>query len=139
MRDRQITAGELDQQAAQDLMAFFYAARFFEKPGDAGRGKRVFERDGCAGCHKLPVSQWQGLSDPIALIDAMWNHRSQMLAATASKGVHFPLLSAQDLTDMLVYLRSQSGNQPGSPAQAGVFRIETDGARRRGFPIGRLR
>ncbi len=51
MRDRQITAGELDQQAAQDLMAFFYAARFFEKPGDAGRGKRAFESLGCAGCH----------------------------------------------------------------------------------------
>jgi len=125
MRDRQITAGELDQQAAQDLMAFFCAARFFEKPGGAGRGKRLFERDGCAGCHQLPVSQWQGLTDPIALIDAMWNHRSQMLAATASKGVRFPLLGAQDLTDMLVYLRNQSGNQPG--AQAGVFHIEAPG------------
>jgi mono/diheme cytochrome c family protein len=120
MRDRQIAAGELDQQAAQDLMAFFYAARFFEKPGDAGRGKRAFERDGCAGCHQLPVSQWQGLTDPIALIDAMWNHRSQMLAATSSKGVGFPLLSAQDLTDMLVYLR----NLPGTREPAGVFRIE---------------
>ena len=30
MREHQITAGELDQQGAQDLMAFFYAARFFE-------------------------------------------------------------------------------------------------------------
>ena len=128
MRDRQITAGELDQQAAQDLMAFFYAARFFEKPGDAGRGKRAFQSDGCAGCHRLPVSQWQGLTDPIALIDAMWNHRSQMLAATASKGVKFPLLSAQDLTDMLVYLRNQPGNQPGTREQAGVFRIEGPGA-----------
>ena len=77
MRDRQITAGELDEQAAQDLMAFFYAARFFEKPGDAGRGKRAFESLGCAGCHSLPVSQWQALSDPIALLDAMWNHRSR--------------------------------------------------------------
>ena len=27
MRNRQIVAGELDEQAAQDLMAFFYAAR----------------------------------------------------------------------------------------------------------------
>ena len=87
MRDRQIVAGELDQQAAQDLMAFFYAARFFEKPGDAGRGKRAFESLGCAGCHSLPVNQWQALTDPIALLDAMWNHRSEMLAATASKGV----------------------------------------------------
>ena len=124
MRDRRITAGELDQQSAQDLMAFFYAARFFEKPGDAGRGKRAFASDGCAGCHGLPVSQWQGLNDPIALIDAMWNHRSQMLAATASKGVRFPLLSAQELTDMLVYLR----NLPGTREQAGVFRIESVGA-----------
>jgi cytochrome c2 len=131
LRDRQIAAGELDRQAAQDLMAFFYAARFFEKPGDAGRGKRAFASDGCAGCHSLPLSQWQGLTDPIALIDAMWNHRSQMLAATASKGVRFPLLSAQDLTDMLVYLRNQPGNQPGNlpgaREQAGVFRIESVG------------
>src|ERR1700733_11951564 len=132
MRDRQITAGELDQQAAQDLMAFFYAARFFEKPGDAGRGKRAFASDGCAGCHSLPVSQWQGLTDPIALVEAMWNHRSQMLAAAASKRVRFPLLSAQDLTDMLVYLRNQPGNQPGNlpgtREQVGVFRIESVGA-----------
>ena len=81
MRDRQITADELDQQAAQDLMAFFYAARFFEKPGDAGRGKRAFESLGCAGCHGLtlaaqlagksqaakPVSDWQALADPMEL------------------------------------------------------------------------
>jgi cytochrome c2 len=119
MREHQIVAGELDRQSAQDLMAFFYASRFFEQPGDAGRGKRAFQRLGCAGCHNLPVSQWQGLADPIALVDAMWNHRSQMLGATAAKGVRFPLLSAQDLTDMLVYLR----NLPGTRAQTGVFRI----------------
>ena len=125
MRDRQITAGELDQQAAQDLMAFFYAARFFEKPGDAGRGKRAFESLGCAGCHNLKSSiLWAGLADPIALADAMWNHRAQMQAATASKGIAFPQLSAQQLTDMLVYLR----NQPGTPEETGVFRIEAAGA-----------
>jgi cytochrome c2 len=124
MRDRQITADELDQQGAQDLMAFFYAARFFERPGDAGRGKRVFERDGCAGCHNLSVSQWQGLNDPIALLEAMWNHRAQMQAATAAKGAALPQLSAQDLTDILVYLR----NLPGTRGQAGVFRIEAAGA-----------
>ena len=73
MRARQITAGELDLQSAQDLMAFFYAARFFEGPGDAGRGKRAFQSRGCAGCHGLtgavnpkakPVSQWQALANP---------------------------------------------------------------------------
>jgi cytochrome c551/c552 len=43
-----------------------------------------------------------------------------MLSETASKGVAFPQVSAQDLTDMLVYLR----NQPGTREQKGVFRIE---------------
>ena len=66
----------------------------------------------------------KALTDPIALVEAMWNHRSQMLAATASKGVEFPQLSAQDLTDMLVYLR----NLPGTREQTGVFRIEAAGA-----------
>jgi cytochrome c2 len=134
MRDRQITAGELDEQAAQDLMAFFYAARFFEKLGDAGRGKRAFEGLGCAGCHGLtsspqlavkspaakPVNQWTGLADPIALAEAMWNHRSEMQAASSSRGMVLRKLSAQDLTDMLVYLR----NQPATREQPGVFRID---------------
>lgn len=125
MRDRQIAAGELDEQAAEDLMAFFYAARFFEKPGDAGRGKRAFETRGCAGCHELKASsQWAALSDPIALLEAMWNHRSEMQAAAASKGVPLPQISAQELTDMLLYLR----NQPGAPAQTAVFRIDAAGA-----------
>lgn len=124
MREHEIRAGELDQQAAQDLMAFFYAARFFEQPGDAGRGKRAFKSLGCAGCHTLPLPQWQGLTDPMALIDAMWNHRSQMLGATASKRVRFPLLSAQDLTDILVYLR----NLPGTGPRVGLFRVDAVGS-----------
>lgn len=133
MRSQQITAGELDEQAARDLIAFFYAARFFEKPGDAGRGKHDFENLGCARCHGLtqspnakakPVDQWQALTDPIALVDAMWNHRADMEAETTSKGVAFPQLSAQDLTDMLVYLR----NLPATRQQTGVFRIESSAA-----------
>lgn len=133
MRDRQVVAGELDQQAARDLMAFFYAARFFEKPGDAARGKRAFRNDGCQGCHGLtpaanpaanlaakPVTQWQALADPIALLEAMWNHRTEMLAGTQAKGVAFPRLREQELTDMLVYLR----NLHGVPRQTGAFRVE---------------
>jgi len=133
MRGRQIVAGDLNQQDAQDLMAFFYASRFFEKPGDAARGKRAFEHDGCAGCHGLtsspnpnakPVNQWDALADPIALLDAMWNHRADMQTAAAAKGIPLPQISAQDLTDMLVYLR----NLPGTRQETGVFMIQASGA-----------
>ena len=132
MREHQIRAGELDQQAAQDLMAFFYAARFFEVPGDAGRGKRAFDRLGCAGCHGLtsaanpkakPVSQWQTLNDPLALIAAMWNHRAEMQSESGAKGAALAQLTAQDLTDMLVYLR----NLPETRSKIAVFHIDVAG------------
>jgi len=123
-----VRAGDVNAQAAADLFAYFYSNRFFEKPGDAARGKRVFEMRGCAKCHGLtqellpgiqPVSRWQTLNHPFALSEAMWNHMQPMLAAAGSKRVVWPELSAQDLSDLLVYLR----NLPTSRASAPSFEI----------------
>jgi mono/diheme cytochrome c family protein len=117
MRDRTIRAGDLDEQAAADLFAYFYAARYFEKPGDAARGKRVLER-GCARCHGLnspiepgapPVSQWRSVNTPFALVEAMWNHLPRMQAVAGAKHMALPQLSAQDLVDLLVYVRNLPG------------------------------
>ncbi len=105
----------VSEQDAADLFAFFYAARYFEKTGDAGRGKRVFTAKGCAQCHALtagassvgpPVSEWQGLTDPVALVQAMWNHIPQMKEATAQKKISWPELTSQDLSDLMVYLQN---------------------------------
>src|ERR1051325_4215768 len=57
MRERGIHAGEVNEQAAADLFAYFYSVRFFEQPGDASRGKRVFASGRCTQCH--------GLTDPV--------------------------------------------------------------------------
>jgi mono/diheme cytochrome c family protein len=115
MRARNVQAVSVDDQAAADLFAYFYSARFFEKPGDAGRGKRLFGERSCAQCHGItdvrnpaarPVSQWQSLGDPIALTAAMWNHSASMGTELLSKGIKWPELTGQDLTDLLVYLRN---------------------------------
>ena len=37
MRAEDVRPGDLDDQAAADLFAYFYSVRFFEKPGDAAR------------------------------------------------------------------------------------------------------
>jgi mono/diheme cytochrome c family protein len=126
MRERDIGAGDLDEQAAADLFAYFYSVRFFEKPGDAGRGKRLFTERACAQCHGLsepikpgvkPVSQWAGLADPIALTEGMWNHLPSMWAAFEVKRVRWPQLTGQDLADLLVYMR----NLPVRAEDGGVF------------------
>jgi mono/diheme cytochrome c family protein len=126
MRDREIRGGDMDEQAAADLFAYFYSARFFEKPGDAARGKRLFKERACTLCHGLtealqtavkPVSQWNTLADPIALTEAMWNHSPNMFAEFKLKQIPWPVLSGQDLADLLVYLR----NLPSTREKAGVF------------------
>jgi mono/diheme cytochrome c family protein len=115
MRTRNIKAGDLNEQAAADLFAYFYSARFFEKLGDAGRGKRLFSSKHCSECHDLevtktsgakPVAQWDSLSQPLALVNELWNHAATMRQEFAAKKLNWPDLTAQDLTDMLVYLRN---------------------------------
>jgi mono/diheme cytochrome c family protein len=115
MRQQVVVAGKLDEQAAMDLFAYFYSAHFFDKLGDAGRGKQVFSTDHCAECHGLteakvpgakPVSEWTSLGQPIELVDAMWNHAATMRPEFAKRKLSWPELTSQDLTDLLVYLRN---------------------------------
>jgi mono/diheme cytochrome c family protein len=126
MREREVRAGDLDEQAAADLFAYFYSARFFEKPGDAGRGKRLFTDRACSTCHGLssgikpgvkPVSEWSALTDPIMLTEAMWNHAPNMFAEFKLRKIRWPQLSGQDLSDLLVYFR----NLPSTRQKPGAF------------------
>jgi mono/diheme cytochrome c family protein len=131
MRQQGVRAGVLNEKDAANLFAYFYSARFFEAPGDAARGKRAFASRGCSNCHGIkegllprvkPVSQWESLGDPVALTEAMWNHAPTMLAETRLKQEPWPALTAQDLSDILVYLR----NLPFPPSKPPVFQIGSD-------------
>lgn len=115
MEKEKIQKPQLTQENAADLFAFFAATRYFEHPGDAGRGKAVFSSKHCADCHNLTaaapgggkaVTSWQGIADPIALAQAMWNHSGPMTAAAAAKKVPRPTMTSQDLNDILVYLQN---------------------------------
>jgi mono/diheme cytochrome c family protein len=115
MRVSGIQAGDLNEQAAADLFAYFYSAGFFEMPGDAGRGKQLFSAKRCVECHGLkeskipeakPASQWQSLNEPIVLVSEMWNHAATMRQEFAKRKLKWPELATQDLIDILVYLRN---------------------------------
>ena len=115
MRQQNVQGGDLNEQAAADLFAYFYSAHFFDQPGDAGRGKHLFESKHCADCHGLtqpklaeakPVSQWASIGDPIDLADVMWNHAATMRQQFARQRFHWSELTSQDLADILVYLRN---------------------------------
>lgn len=115
MSARQIALPQLSGNDAEDLFAYLYSVRFFEKPGDAGRGKQVFEQKHCAECHSLkppakgpgrPVANWKDLSDPIALVEAMWNHSSDMKNELAQRQKVWVAMTGQELTDLTLYLQN---------------------------------
>ena len=106
---------QLTEADAADLFAYFYAAHFFEKPGEAERGKALFASKRCADCHALttgeakagpPVSQWAALADPTVLVTQMFDHAARMNQAMRERNIAWPQLTPQDMTDLLVYLQN---------------------------------
>ncbi len=117
---RSATRPAMDEQQAADLFAFFYSLRFFEQPGDAGRGKALFTSKQCAVCHGIdepkapvakPVAEWTTASDPLELVETMWNHSTAMRDEMARRKIRLPQLTGQDLADLLLYTR-RAGNRP---------------------------
>jgi mono/diheme cytochrome c family protein len=126
MRARGISFPDLNEQGAADLFAYFYTARFFERPADAGRGKRAFTEKRCADCHGVtrssipeakPIVEWESAGSPISLITAMWNHAATMREEFSKRKISFPELTSQDLADILLYVRSTPGSRATSGAR----------------------
>ena len=114
MRQAGIVKGTLSTESAADLFAYFIARRFFEKPGDAGRGKRVFGELHCADCHGITeskaavtpaVAEWESLTDSVVLAQQMWDQGPRMRQAYVSQKPTWLPITGQQMSDVLVYLR----------------------------------
>jgi cytochrome c2 len=104
----------LDEQQAADLFVFLYAAGYFEMPGNPSSGKRLFLLRRCGRCHGIdtpvgagirPVAEWDSPRDAAALAQRMWNHSGEMARALDASKLPYPLFTAQELTDVLAWLR----------------------------------
>jgi mono/diheme cytochrome c family protein len=115
MESAGIRRPKLSQDDAADLFAFFYSTRFFEKPGDATRGKAAFAEKHCGDCHGVndsrgenapPIAKWESLADPVVLVQQMWNHSSRMQDAFARRKIPWQQLTTGQLNDIIAWLRS---------------------------------
>jgi cytochrome c2 len=111
-----------------DLFAYFYSSLYFSPQGSSARGRSVFVEKQCVSCHSEvldPRSQrsilvkWTERRDPIAWAEQMWNHASEMDAATTNRGIAWPKLSEQDIVDLLMFL----GKLPDDQAQTASFTV----------------
>ncbi len=115
MRAQGVAPPTLTPDQAADLFAYFVSARYFEKPGDAGRGKQAMLALHCFECHGItqtnaagapPVVKWESLADPVVLVQQMWNHGAGMRQAYAERKLRWQPITSQQLTDVVVYLQN---------------------------------
>jgi cytochrome c2 len=128
MERQGIQRASLSPEASADLFAYFYSVRFFDKPGDAARGKQIFAAKHCGDCHGItkpvasgapPVVAWESIGHPIALARQMWNHAAKMQEAQSKRKIAWQQLTTQELSDMLVWLR----NLPETREKAAAFEL----------------
>jgi mono/diheme cytochrome c family protein len=103
---------------AANFYAYLYSVRYFDPPGDASRGEKVFTSKTCAGCHALkastepgapaptapPVSTWLTVAGPVTWMQQMWNHAAGMGDQIEQKGAGWPEFTLQEMVDLLAYL-----------------------------------
>ena len=142
MRTQGVPPPRLTPEAAADLFAYFVSARYFEKPGDAARGKRALTAHHCLDCHGITqsnaanapaVAKWESLADPTVLVQQMWNHGPRMRQAYVERKIRWTPLTAQELTDILVYLqnlpetKSLSSEFQFPPSESGAALFQSKG------------
>lgn len=113
-----IVRPQLTRSQAEDLFAYFRAARYFAVRGEAVRGKEVFEAKGCDGCHSLskttetagaaPVEEWTSPADVSEWATALWNHIEVMTASFEKGGLEWPQFTEQEMEDLALFAWGKS-------------------------------
>jgi len=92
-----------------DLVAYFFSTRYFDEPGDPGRGKTIFVKKQCNPCHvkgyqKLDLSGLKGQISPILMAEMMWNHGPDMLERMRKAKVPWQKIDGKEMVDLMEYL-----------------------------------
>lgn len=122
------------------IVVYLFAVKFFDEPGNAARGRELFEKRSCAQCHQLGgrggavgprLDELKEYMSSSFMAQSLWNHGPEMAAKMAAQKVVRPRLDADDVADIVAYIRGDARGaaldlayaQAGSP-QAGrnVFR-----------------
>jgi mono/diheme cytochrome c family protein len=113
MRAQHLPRPQFSNQEMADLIAYLFAERYFERTGNAERGRRRFEEKGCAGCHRpggvgQDLTAWRGGGSPIPVAAALWNHGPLMLQKMRERQVPWPRFRPGEISDLLEFLSRPS-------------------------------
>jgi mono/diheme cytochrome c family protein len=119
MEAQHLSRPQFTHKEMADLIAYLFAARYFEVKGDAFRGRRMFEDKGCAGCHSVgegagpgpDLVHWRGSASTIPLATVLWNHGPLMFESMEEQQIPWPRFRPGEVTDLMEFL-NRGGPSP---------------------------
>ena len=109
MEEKGVPRPSLSPQEIADVVAFLFATRYFDEPGDPARGKTVFVKKQCNLCHTKgaktsDLSSLKGNLSPIMMAQALWNHGPDMLEKMRKSKVSWQKIDGKEMVDLMEYL-----------------------------------
>jgi cytochrome c2 len=106
-----------------------------EPPGDASRGRQLFDAKQCVRCHRAEgegsvgpsldrIRRAQGAYE---LAGRFWSHVPAMFTALTQDGVPWPTMSEAEMTDLMAYLGADPARDPKPEALRGHAALVSKG------------
>ncbi len=98
----------LTPQEMANLVAYLFATRYFDEPGNPVKGKAVFNKKQCHLCHgrgkKPDLSILKDKISPIFMAQTMWNHGPEMMEKMRKAKVPWQKIDEKEMVDLMEYL-----------------------------------
>ena len=116
MRERGIDRPAMSRDDMEKLVEYIFYASFLDAPGDAQRGRTLFEQRSCARCHQVGgrggtngprLDELGPYATSIFMAQALWNHGPGMAAKVKELGLEWPRLEDEDLSNLLAFIRGK--------------------------------
>lgn len=128
MKKKGISLVEFSGNEMVNLIAYVRSVsskteKVYLSPGDPQSGEKLFTRKECSRCHaptkELDLRKKKDFPRTLAqLAGMMWNHSSKMWKGMEEKGIERPILSPQEMADLVAYLFSlRYFDEPGDPVR----------------------
>ncbi len=117
------------------LLSFLYYLKYFGHPGSAENGARLIQSKRCLQCHSVggkggtvapALNKLNRYASPVLIAQEMWNHGAKMMRYLKEKNLPFPVLSGNEIADLLAYIQSLN------PAPPNAVRYAFPGSPNRG-------
>jgi cytochrome c2 len=127
MQELGITRPRLDPREAADLVGFLFTLNYFDSPGNAEAGRKLFTEKKCVLCHTFHgaggvvgpnLDHLTQFRSPIYVASAMWNHGPQMAEKMKEKGIERPTFTGAELRDLIAYLAPATAGPQEGPVYA---------------------